>query len=1115
MNYSNARQHIVNYIKEELIGPSTSLTLGKYEEGYDIPMEETPKTRYGAGILFPQKSSYESQDESDEPAFEEEELSGGLESFSSLEGDLEAKEISEKKPENDYEVTLANQFLPSAMGFSCLLEPKDDLFIHVSGAYYIKKDVFDNSDGINRKWQRHAFESDIVIKKNEFLEFPHFNKEIVTGEEKPSLKLHVVSRPCPLINSNLEQRIVTFTLVNLKKTERSRSKDQDCYFQCSFHVSANSDVKPFLEYPENLFRENLTHEEEEMALLYRHRKIFAIGHGCAVDWSAGDNEDKAQKIETSIIPEYEVHPVMAAKLDGLDLSMWSFCSKSKNDILYVCNELAEKYKVWIDGKSSSIEDNVSPKLKKAAQRHMQRCGLCLDRIREGIHILSNDPIAWSAFQYMNEAMLMQHEHYSLSTNPDKIRKWVKGTLQDSLSSKYIPPDYSQSIRQWRPFQLAFILMSIASTVQEDHPDRDIVDLIWFPTGGGKTEAYLGLASFTIFYRRILDNDNIGTTAIMRYTLRLLTTQQFQRASSLICSMEKIRRDNINVIGKHPISIGLWVGSGVTPNSERQASQDLNDIFNGGKNKFLITSCPWCGAQMGPTDVSDKPKGYLKIRNRGAQSIRLVCEDSDCDFNDRNGIYSLPLQIIDEHIYSNPPTLLIGTVDKFAMMPWLPDARRIFAIDKDQNYEPPSLIIQDEMHLISGPLGSMVGLYETLINGLCTNKKGKKAKIVASTATISNATDQIQKLFCRDKSMLFPPQGLKAGDSFFADERKDLPGRKYVGIFATGLPSQMTTMVRVLSSLVQAPMTGNFLPEDIDPYWTSMIYFNSVRELGHACTLVRGDIPEYLNVISNKRLALPKGDPRRRYIKLDKELTSRISSDQVTEILGDLFKTHHKDKHAIDICLATNMIQVGLDVPRLSLMVIAGQPKTTSEYIQASSRAGREYPGLVFAALNPGKPRDRSHYEHFKAYHQSFYKYVEPTSITPFSVPVRDRALHALMISLVRYWGTEDNRDYPDSKIDDTLKSKISQLILNRVKGVDADEIETTQRQMNDIWQRWETLHAPKYGSIMSQGNEDELMVPSSNNQFEDNNRRPFATPTSMRNVDASCEAGIIKNYEDL
>ena len=1117
MNQFKVREHIINVMREELIGPSTNLTLGKYEKGFDIPFYESPRSRYGAGILFPQKSLYQSQHDlssEDEPEDSEDMESEDVQ----VSGDNpESNEVAEQRPENDYEVTLANEFLPSAMGFSSLVQVPNKLFAVIEGAYYLENRNADTSDGINRAWLRKHFKIKLDIGKSELLNGKPQRKIINTGEENPGLILHIFSRSSPLQNASTYQRIITFTLINIKITERVKPKDQDCYFQCSFSINGKEQEKPFLEYPENIFRKSLTQEEEEMALLYRHRKVFAVGHGCSVDWSIKDGDEQSEKIETNVLPEHEVYPVLPTELNDLNLKMWFFGNGDKHNVLKQCRDLAEQYDDWIKKTRIEIDTNVQDKFKEPALRHVERCMDCQERIIKGIEILSENDDAWIAFQYMNKAMLMQYCHYSLSTDPEKIRKWID---RDILETKYIPPDYAGTRRVWWPFQIAFILMSIRSMVEEDASDRDIVDLIWFPTGGGKTEAYLGLAAFTIFYRRIIDNDNAGTTAIMRYTLRLLTTQQFQRAASLICSMEKLRRDNPEVFGRHPITIGLWVGSGVTPNQERYAIQNLNELLRDrGTNKFLLASCPWCGSQMGPVNISPRQtlvKGYVKLRK--PDRVRHICEDPDCEFSDKTH-EGLPLQIVDEHIYSKPPTLLIGTVDKFAMMPWVPDARRLFSLDNDQNYDPPWLIIQDEMHLISGPLGSMVGLYETLVDALCESKRDNKTikpKIVASTATISNATAQIKKLFGRKQSVLFPPQGLKAGDSFFAEERRDIPGRKYVGIFATGLPSQMTTMVRTLSCLVQAPLTGKFSEEDIDPYWTNMVYFNSIRELGHACTLVRGDIPEYLNVISNIRLSLPKGDPRRRYIRQDKELTSRISSDQVTEILNELFKTHHKDNNAIDICLATNMIQVGLDVSRLSMMVIAGQPKTTSEYIQASSRVGRSsYPGLVFTLLNPGKPRDRSHYEQFKAYHQSYYKYVEPTSVTPFSVPVRDRALHALIITLVRYWGNEDNRKYPDHHIDVGLINRINNLIAERVRTIDNDEMETTIRQIDGIWTQWETLHAPRYGSILGRGNDDELMLPSSHNQFEDSHRRPFATPTSMRNVDSSCEADIIAEFGSI
>ena len=432
-------------------------------------------------------------------------------------------------------------------------------------------------------------------------------------------------------------------------------------------------------------------------------------------------------------------------------------------------------------------------------------------------------------------------------------------------------------------------------------------------------------------------------------------------------------------------------------------------------------------QWGPQRVkqSTRVKGYRILSH--PQRVRHLCEDQDCDFSSDEG---LPIAITDEHIYTSPPTLLIGTVDKFAMLAFRPEARSIFGIDT--LFPPPELIIQDELHLISGPLGSMVGHYETVIDALCTNEQAEsriRAKVIASTATISKTESQVKALYGRS-AFLFPPQALRAGDSFFAEEREDEEGRRYVGVFASALPSHVTSQVRTMGALLQAPkLFGASNPQAIDPYWTMMGYFNSLRELGHAATLIRADIREYLNAMWDRlglRLEATRKaviDPRR-FINRDVELTSRVQSSNIPAILQQLFLKYADPTkvEAIDVCFATNMIQVGLDIPRLSLMTIIGQPKTTSEYIQASSRIGRrvESPGIVVTNYNPSRSRDRSHYEHFRSYHQTLYQHVEPTSVTPFAVPVRERALHALIVILCRFWGGPSLRDRPNQPPDELI-----------------------------------------------------------------------------------------------
>jgi hypothetical protein len=463
-------------------------------------------------------------------------------------------------------------------------------------------------------------------------------------------------------------------------------------------------------------------------------------------------------------------------------------------------------------------------------------------------------------------------------------------------------------------------------------------------------------------------------------------------------------------------------------------------------------------------------------------------------------------------------LLIGTVDKFAQLPWNPASGAIFGLSGEAHANPPELVIQDELHLISGPLGSMVGLYETAVDELCRDANGVRAKIIASTATIARATEQIKALYARDSAQLFPPQALRAGDSFFAREDRSMTGRVYVGVFASGLPSQVTTQIRVLSCLLQAPMS---LMEANDPamdrYWTLMVYFNSIRELGHAATLVRADIVEYMAAMWDrlgiaKRFHASGANDRRRFIRRDLELTSRISSSDVTGVMNDLFIPQGaRARAAVDVCLATNMVQVGLDVPRLNLMAIVGQPKTSAEYIQASSRVGRGSPGLVLTILNPGKPRDRSHYEQFRAYHESIYRFVEPTSVTPFASPVRARALHAIVVALVRQWGGAKLRQSPDPTPSEELIARVRNVILDRVRKVDADEYDATERALDEFMAEWRRVPPTRYGNFDLR-EDTPLMYPAGSQQMPDWDGRAVATPSSMRNVDATCNAQPISSY---
>ena len=1081
----DVRSFVVNFLRQELVGPAPGFPAMQLDGEEILRPQDPPRQRYGAGILFPLKALAEVENTEEEREIEAD--AGAPDDQGPPEGNIGQpgeRNRDEVPPETDQEVRKANEFLPSAMGISCLVELPPTLIIEVQAAWYDHQPLpgweRENKDGkleTQKGWWRKPLHIDVEFPAADLIsnETVVRSKKAIGDEDGEGLWVHIVSRPHD--RKKPEIRLLTATLINRVRSSGAAPRNEECYYQCGLKVKGAENNLCFLEYPDRPVND-LNEEEKSLRLLYRHRHIFGVGHGCSADWSEPDG-CRTNEVRTEVLPEYEIRPVLPTQISGLSLSMYRLATEAKADSLETCRRLASSYEDWIGQERASVaaDSNLAPLLEKTALSHLDRCDQCLGRIRAGIDLLETADDAWAAFLLMNRAMLHQQLHYPLASR--LVRHWVPDGDALVLEKPYSAPDHTDVNREWRPFQLAFVLMNITSMVRQKDPERSIVDLIWFPTGGGKTEAYLGLTAFTLFLRRIRNRNDAGTTALMRYTLRLLTTQQYQRAASLICACELLRRDDPEVLGDEPISIGLWVGGDVTPNKDDQAVEALNNLLRGqGDNRFIVVSCPWCGAEMGPvTHRKTFAKGYERVSN--PKTVRFRCEDPDCEFHDDRG---LPLHVIDQRIYETQPTLIVGTVDKFAMLPWLPQARALFGIHPERPVSPPDLVIQDELHLISGPLGSMVGHYETVIDEL-TNRVSEDgsvipAKIVASTATISRAYEQIHHLYGRE-GFLFPPQALKAGDSFFAEEREDAVGRLYVGVLASALPSHVTAQVRAMSALLQAvKLAPGAPPEAIDPYWTMMGYFNSLRELGHAATLIRADIREYLNAVWDRMgitadMGGEDAKKLRRFINRDVELTSRVPSSRIPSILLELFDEFRADSSsdAVDVCFATNMIQVGLDVSRLSLMTIVGQPKTTAEYIQASSRVGRdkERPGLVVTNYNPFKPRDRSHFEHFRAYHESIYRFVEPTSVTPFAIPVRERALHALMVTLARYWGGEALRDRPQIPPDATLKQRIEDVIERRVKNIAPDETAGTMDLLDELFEEWDSRQPSKIRRVRPTG----------------------------------------------
>ncbi len=1149
------RHLILKSLREELVGPSprgkeldcsTNIRFESLQDSYgpwkqkengeEILQRDPPTKRYGIGVLYPwQIIADDTPEDAGDAAIgllsRDKEISQGADIALTPEGaaDIEkglSRDGNFDEGLSDLDLSASNTYRPSSMGISFLvdLSPGSKIVVEASLGRYQPVEV--KVGGYTPTWWLRVpisltkeFGADAVCANHNIKLEEKLNPEENGGPI--DLRVELYARPNPN-NDNPRQKLITVCLVNRTDSGSSR-QDELCVFQSSFEVKVlspdgNNLILPYPEAPAGM----LDSEEKSLALLYRNYQTYAVGHGCAAGWGVKNSTGKVSKVIAECLPVFETPSITPEIEDDagnpIKVAMAPLAGLVPgNDGFDEIERVIESYEAWIAQKRTQL-NSLPVHLQQTAKEHLENCSYSARRMRDGLDYLKNNPLALKAFQLANYAILVQQ----LIRKEPRIASYNYKANRWNFSDVYREPDVSNiksGQGQWRAFQIAFLLMSLRSSVEEDDEHRETVELIWFPTGGGKTEAYLGLAAFTLFMRRLKAPTDTGVHVITRYTLRLLTAQQFQRTSKLICAMEYIRQQNPN-LGQAPFSIGIWVGGNNTPNSRKEAISVLAKLSKGDRfteNKFVLGQCPWCGAQMGPVRQKKGRRWDTKIAgySRRGNTVIYRCPDNACRFNSE-----LPVYVIDEDIYEVRPSIVIGTVDKFAMLAWRPEARSLFGIGNDgkRQHSPPGLIIQDELHLISGPLGSMVGLYETVIEELCTDRRQNnviRPKIVSSTATIRRYAEQIKALYGRENVVLFPPSGLDADDSFFARYARDKygklrPGRMYVGVHGPGLGSLQTVQVRTFTSLMQAPVNLPNLAEQ-DPWWTLLIFFNSLRELGTTLSLFQSDIPDYLKVTAN-RLGIPYRSMRK--LRRIRELTGRLKSDEVPEAIADLEVTcdNSNNLRPVDACLASNILEVGVDIDRLSLMAVVGQPKSTSQYIQVTGRVGRrwwERPGLVVTIYTASKPRDRSHFEKFRSYHERLYAQVEPTSVTPFSPPALDRALHAIMVLYTRQFGDETviqkPYPYPDSLIED-LKT----ILLPKVNAIDSAEVKNFERVFEkraSEWRRWKR-------TVWEKKSADDSFLLRYASAFADGTSKllSWPVPTSMRNVDAECQAEITQLY---
>lgn len=1105
--YREFRRQVVDFIRQDIVGPS----------GENEVIADTPTWRYSSGILFPRETPAEGEaqpktdDEVPDLEYAEEDLDTSMEQTSSyfpsamglsflipeacgkISVLVRAGRYLTMKPENFDLVSRRLADLPDTLRNDPLFQER---FEYNDGVLSLKapitkkeeRDTLVERCGEHRAARSAIFAIFSLLNSGWRREPLEVRTELETDGRRTEESVDGLKLVCTARNAGNGLKLCTVALINNSLSTKPPSDNTAARFQAGMEIETVGGFT-FHDFSESQRPHLSDDEEQSLELLYRSRKTFATGHGCSAEWDTTDDQTEAVKVRSEVMPSCEMPqmvftlPASSREIEPPSFSMASLAFDDAETVVKNLERLADRYEEWISeiGKFSASLD---VKFQKAAARHIAGCEESLARIRSGIKTLADDGMSMRAFQLSNHAMLMQRCHTELQRE------------KKEPDTAWTTPDYKSAKHEWRPFQIAFFLLNLESIADHESEYRDIVDLIWFPTGGGKTEAYLGLTAFTIFLRRLRGEPDLsgGTTVMMRYTLRLLTSQQFQRACTLICACESIRNSQ-GGLGNDEITIGLWVGSGSTPNSRAEARRRLEMLDkspNGNlNNPFQVLSCPWCGTHM--VRRNGGGMNAYELKSKPAR-FAMWCPNASCEFSKE-----LPIKIIDEDIYDSPPTLLFGTVDKFANIPWQENASAIFALEEGNRRPSPELIIQDELHLISGSLGTMVGLYESAIDIFCS-QKGPRTKIIASTATVRRAAEQCNALYARGLRQ-FPSPGIDASDSFFAREAKisqTSPGRLYVGVMPSG-KTFTTAQVRLMADCIQGVHLVDGDERTKDPLWTQVVYCNSIRELGRTKTVTYDDVKEHSMTLCDRH-----GKQQRYYNdKAVQELTSRIAAEDIPDILQRLFVSH-PDKEAIDVLLATNMISVGVDVDRLGLMVILGQPKTTSEYIQASSRVGRKYPGLVFLLASSVKSRDRSHYEQFRQYHQSIYRHVEPTSVTPFSPPARDKALHAVLISIIRHvGGLRKNADLAKfDKSDPRIREAVRSL-MERVKAVDSSEADVTEVEVERILSEIQELTKLEGGATYASTTDKEknpLMRPAES----DRRRGKFSTMRSMRNTDAEC-----------
>ncbi|MDE0123858.1 MAG: DISARM system helicase DrmA [Bryobacterales bacterium] len=1115
------RDQLADALHLDLVGPWAGHAL-ELERIPNYSGRVRPSTWYLTGFLIPPDSVV--------PAVEMDAVSEDLDETLENSGTAEESGDDGKPTRRGY--------FPSSMGLSFLVDARArQLSVTVRWGDYAQEEAEDK-----RVWSRIPREEPLVVRI--------LDTDTLVEQEIPrsrGLFLRISAKPIlaePHRAPNTPLRSVSVFLMNRRRGSVGHVLEADKFYVFQPEIEVRCD-RPFPSRATAQADVSSDWDDFVADLHYADTPEYATGHGVSADWETVDGECRV--VRTAWIGKASVEVTLTSAMSDMELSMAALGSlRSGSDAHAALAPLVDHYRRWIRAQADSL-GSLEGRQRETAEELLRLAGIAADRIETGIDAVATDPDVLDAFRVANRA------------------------VGRALTQRLELPNPS-----WRPFQLAFILLNLPEIANPEDGHRETVDLLFFPTGGGKTEAYLGLAAMTMVLRRLRSPGSQGHAAggvsvLMRYTLRLLTLDQLARASGLVCALELEREEDTSRYGNWPFEIGLWVGTAATPNWMGAKGDHMHGTARSKVNRFKsepssnpspipLEECPWCGAKFEPESFNLVPDSDKPV------DLRVTCLNFDCSFN---GERYLPIVAVDEPLYRRLPAFLVATVDKFASLPWTgPSGTLLGGADRyDENgfygacdprigtllekpLLPPDLIIQDELHLISGPLGTMAGLYETAIESLCVRDSGPRPirpKIVASTATVRRAKNQIQALFGRSLTQIFPPPGPDRRDSFFAQTvpASEKPARLYLGISAQGRSAKVVTR-RVIVALMGAAMraylnAGGDRDESnpADPYMTVIGYFNSLRELGGGRRILEEEVQNTIKQIGRKRRHGESKGLFRDRLRFSRvvELTSRVSTDQVAVargLLDNRFRMRDSmQKGTVDCAIATNMISVGLDVQRLGLMTVIGQPKTAAEYIQATSRVGRDpaRPGLVVTLLNIHKPRDRSHYERFRHFHETFYRSVEVASVTPFAARALDRGFAGALVALARH--AADGLEPADGageieSLRAEIEPQLKEVFANRVRGqpisrgggAEMDEMLRSVRNriddLLDAWQRISTDSLNSSGRFRYQQYEERgagrfLLREMLDEGIEDELRKKFRANRSLRDVEPDVRMDLVSS----